>query len=723
LKNFILFTVLLICSASSLAEVKTLDAFEMELDQAFPVLLADDQLEISKFAKDKVNAKNGWKLFGNLSTGYVRSVQAVDKNYNYATAIGKVGILHPLLGTAEKERQLLIDAGKDVAVNELNLEWVKKKIRMQLAEDYANYWTAQQKEIVGKEYSELAETSSRLLSHREAKGVLLKADRMEAMTAFERARYEGIQNQDVMRGAIESMTAYLGHDVQAFDAVQPLLGPIISKDDSPLDLHQHHELKAISAMIEAQTTIIDNNHWRGVESDFIVTNSGNLNTADPNSSVNLNPVNPGPDVGYGIVSGVNVQVPFSVFSYRKADRNYASATLRRLNTEYQAKQRQLQAEVDGLFRRYDRLNELIGYQETRLASVSEMLRERALRMENLDEDVIEKYLQALYEYYRVTMDYIDAQNEKWQIQIKLAEFIGIKNEPNTRVDNNALIEPLKKASLALNGKKTGTDDSHIHMQGLNGLSIYLWDSAGPLGSSSQLFWQRMSEQGISRILLSLNKKQIDQYQSQPEQLNNFLKNAKSKGIKVDLLLGEPSWMLSENRGQLLTIIRSLNQFDFNSLHLDLEINQLDKSIRLEDAFNFWLDTVKAAVTESRWPVAISSHPRYLQKNMAGMDCFVCKLHEAGLEEISVMIYATNTANVLKTMTNLIKDYPNVKFSVAQSVEKQLSPENSYASYAQDTFLDHMMKLQTTLKVHGNYSGLVIQSWQDLEEYLYENTVR
>jgi outer membrane protein TolC len=718
LKKFILLVVFLSCSASSLAEVKTLNAFETELDQAFPVLLAEDQLEISKFAKDKVNAKNGWKLFGNLSTGYVRSVQAVDRNYNYFTAIGKVGILHPLLGSAEKELQLLIDAGKDVAVNELNMEWVKKKIRMQLAEDYAIYWTAQQKETVGKEYSELAETVSRLLQHREGKGVLLKADRMEAMTAFERARYEGIQNQDVMHGALDAMTAYLGHDIQPFIAVQPLPAALV-KDNFQLDLNQHHELKVIAALIEAQTTIINNNKWRGVESDFIVTKSVNLNADTQNLDSSIS----SPDVGYGAIAGVNVQVPFSVFSYRKADKNYASATLKRLNTEYQAKQRQLQAQTDALFRRYDRLNELIGYQEKRLAAVSEMVRERALRMQKLDEDVIEKYLQALYEYYRVTMDYIDAQAEKWQIQIKLAEFIEIQNEPNTLVDNNTLIEPLKKASLALKGKKAEANDGHIHMQGLNGLSIYLWDSVGPLGSSSQSFWQRMSEQGIDRILLSLNQKQINQYQSQPDQLNNFLKNAKSQSIKVDLLLGEPSWMLSENRGQLLTIIRSLNQFDFNALHLDLEINQLEKSFSQEGAFNYWLDTVKAAATESRWPVAISSHPRYLQKNLAGFDCFVCKLYEAGVGEISVMIYVTNTVNVLKTMTPLMKEYPNIKFSVAQSVEKQLSSENSYASYAQDTFLNYMMKLQTTLKAHGNYSGLVIQSWRDLEEYLYENTVR
>jgi hypothetical protein len=457
-------------------------------------------------------------------------------------------------------------------------------------------------------------------------------------------------------------------------------------------------------MIEAQTATLNNNQWRGIESDFIITDSVNLNSPS--------------DVGYGIIAGVNVQIPLSISSYRKADQNYASASLKRLNTEYQSKQRQLQAEVDALFRRYEQLNELIGYQNSRLAAISEMTRERALRMQQLDEDVIEKYLQAVYQYYRVTMDYIDAQSEKWQVQIKLTEFIDIKDDPNALVDNTVLIDPLKKASLALNSGKAKVNGIPISLQGLDGLSIYLWDSTTAIDLNPQSFWQRMSEQGINRMLLSLNQKQIDQYTSQPGQLSNFLKNAKSQGIKVDLLLGEPSWMLRENRGQLLSIIRSLRPFKFDSLHLDLEINQLDSSVSQENAFNYWLETA-----ESKWPVAISSHPRYLQKNLAAFDCFVCKLYEAGVKEISVMIYVTNTDNAIKTMTPLLADYPNIKFSVAQSVEKQLGPVNSYAGSGKDKFLNQMMKLQTKLKVYDNFSGLVIQSWQDLQEYLYENTIR
>lgn len=705
---------------NSLAEVKSLNSFDAELDESFPILLAEDQLELSKFARDKVSAKNGLKLFGNLSSGYAKSIQAVDRSYNYSSVFGKLGVSYPLLGSAEKEQQLLTDAGKDITVNELNLEWLKKKIRMQLAQDYANYWTAQQKEMMAKEYSELEEITSRLLHHRVAKGILLKTDEMEAMTAFKRAKYEEIQNQDMMRGTIASMTAYLGYDVPLFDALQPLQEALI-KDDFQFDLHLHHELKVITALIEAQTISINNNQLRGVDSDFVVTESVNLNAANPNSSDNLNLVNPTPNLGYGLVAGVNIQIPLSISNYRNADKNQANATLKKLNTEYQAKLRQLQAEVDGLFRRHTQLNELMGYQEARLATVSEMVRERALRMQKLDEDVIEKYLQALYEYYRVAIDYIDAQAEKWQILIRLAEFIDIKAETKLHVDNSALVEPFRKASIALRGKKTDVKINAIQLQGLHGLSIYLWDSAGALSSSSPSFWNKMSEQGINRILLSLNQQQISYYHTQISELNNFLNMAKSKGIKVELLLAEPSWMLVENRGQLLEIIRLLNQFNFSAIHLDLEINQLDKSIKLEHALRFWLDTVKAVTVQSRWPVAISSHPRYLQKNMAGFDCFVCKLHEAGVNEISVMIYSTHINNVVDTMTKLINAYPSVKFSVAQSIEKQLSLENSYASYAKNTFLDHMMTLQKTLTIHKNYSGIVIQSWQDLENYLYENS--
>ncbi|HNJ73212.1 MAG TPA: hypothetical protein PL129_11960, partial [bacterium] len=60
-------------------------------------------------------------------------------------------------------------------------------------------------------------------------------------------------------------------------------------------------------------------------------------------------------------------------------------------------------------------------------------------------------------------------------------------------------------------------------------------------------------------------------------------------------------------------------------------------------------------------------------------------------------------------------------SLAQSLERELGPENSYAHKPQTTFLQAMKQLQEQLRA-PNFTGLVIQSWQDLGNYLHENTL-
>jgi len=51
----------------------------------------------------------------------------------------------------------------------------------------------------------------------------------------------------------------------------------------------------------------------------------------------------------------------------------------------------------------------------------------------------------------------------------------------------------------------------------------------------------------------------------------------------------------------------------------------------------------------------------------------------------------------------------------------LGPENSYVHKSQTIFIQAMKQLQEQLRA-PNFAGLVIQSWQDLESYLHENTL-
>ena len=68
----------------------------------------------------------------------------------------------------------------------------------------------------------------------------------------------------------------------------------------------------------------------------------------------------------------------------------------------------------------------------------------------------------------------------------------------------------------------------------------------------------------------------------------------------------------------------------------------------------------------------------------------------------------------------MNQYPDLLFSLAQSLESELGPENSYVHKPQSIFIHAMQQLQSQLRA-PNFTGLVIQSWQDLVSYLHENT--
>jgi hypothetical protein len=59
------------------------------------------------------------------------------------------------------------------------------------------------------------------------------------------------------------------------------------------------------------------------------------------------------------------------------------------------------------------------------------------------------------------------------------------------------------------------------------------------------------------------------------------------------------------------------------------------------------------------------------------------------------------------------------FSLAQSVEDELEPGNSYAHQPRRRFEKAMQRLFEQLRA-PNFGGLVIQSWQDWNEYIHEN---
>lgn len=429
--------------------------------------------------------------------------------------------------------------------------------------------------------------------------------------------------------------------------------------------------------------------------------------------------------------GFNFRMPLEIISYRKNEQSRLNNQLMSLRADYTRRDQELQHEFHSLLNSYQQLTQQIKFQRTRLEAARELIRERYLRLHMMDGDVIEKYVQAINTYYRVAVENVEAESEHWKLHIRLRQFFSLSDSqgkdhhPETHLAT--LIEPLQQAQqfLANKGKPSTlakqpqTDQSALRPVQFtpHQFAVYVWNFDQRMAHPD--FWEKKTTNEINRFLISLNARQVAMASSELTSLKKFLDNAHRRGKKVELLLGDPDWILPKYRSNLLQIISKLSALDFDDLHLDIEPDQLQSELSGKDRLQELIETIRQVTAISPWPIGISIHPRYLVKKSSFDLCVPCEFREAGIKEIAVMYYSMNIQKIVATLKSAMQQYPELVFSLAQSVERELGPENSYAHKSQRYFNNAMQQLQNQLQA-PNFGGLIIQSWQDLESYLHEN---
>jgi len=252
----------------------------------------------------------------------------------------------------------------------------------------------------------------------------------------------------------------------------------------------------------------------------------------------------------------------------------------------------------------------------------------------------------------------------------------------------------------------------------NQLAVYVWKSAPwiSISSSQKGNWDSFATYGVDRIMLSMDRGQIEGAGT-PEggqQLREALESAHRHGLTVDLLLGEPLWILPDYRENLLTIIRQLSGFAFDGLNLDLEPDQLEhKKYSREQLLGQLIETLEAVSRISPWPLGISSHPRYFNRQEFTR-CLACSLEKMRASEIVLMVYVADPEKAASRVAAILDANPNLHFSVALSVEPDLSNTESYYHKGWSGLERAIRTLKSRLLPYKNFSTVVIQSWTYLE---------
>lgn len=240
---------------------------------------------------------------------------------------------------------------------------------------------------------------------------------------------------------------------------------------------------------------------------------------------------------------------------------------------------------------------------------------------------------------------------------------------------------------------------------------YVWDSEALLEPGQRpAELDALRNAGMDKIYLGLKAAQIKDLGTTRQRLEQLLRDAAGKGVQVSLLLGDPSWIEPPERHQLTDLLAKLRGLAFSSLHLDLEVEQLGVPVpdqRLKD----WLETLRIASSVSPWPVEISSHHRWFADPKPGQTCVPCALPDAGVRQVSLMIYTRNPNNSARMAEQIARRWPDLQFRLAQSTEPQLDATESWAGASTEQLQHQSSAWREQLQPLG-IAGIDWQAWRD-----------
>lgn len=714
-----LLALLIILNSGAFAEPRTLSEFYSHLDQAASILKAQADLEAQRSNLLAQESLKGLEVFGGVSGGFQKSPFAREPFGHFFDPLARIGLRYPLLGSAERQQRAIEDAATQVRIETIRLDWSRRLAALFLEENYAAYWSAQKVLLLTDAYLHLRhEGVEDLLRKRQEAGLLFKSDYFEFLSAFERAQRTQVEFYNNSNQALMRLAHLTNSAVMPFTPVKPTLGKIANTVSNEVD---QLDLRILQTQIDNLQNIRDTQNWQGIESDVSVTGFGGPAIPHPSPPEGM-------QWGYGGAVGFNFRMPLEIVSYRKNEQSRLNSQLISLRADYTRRDQELQHDFHALLSSFQQLDQQINFQRTRLEAAQELMRERYLRLQVLDGDVIEQYLQALNAYYRIAVENIEAESEHWKLHIRLRQFILLPNIPAEdsypETDITSLIDPLHQAKqFLMSGDKAASKQRTEHVAPVNTQSLsdplatYVWNSEQLMTQIG--LWEEKETQSFNRFLVSLDAQQISHVAENPKYLQNFLHDARRHKKKIELLLGDPDWILPEYRDNLLQIIRKLAGVNFDGLHLDIEPDQLESELTGRERLEEFVETIRQVAAISPWTVGISIHPRYLTKESSFGLCILCELSKIKIKEITVMYYSMNIQGVVTTLKSAMQQHPTLVFSLAQSLEKELGPENSYAHKPQRNFIRAMQQLQDQLQ-SANFGGLIIQSWLDWENYLHEN---
>ncbi|NTV11502.1 MAG: TolC family protein, partial [Zoogloea sp.] len=683
---------------------------EARLDRALENRLADSEQEVMYRRAQAQQADSGARLFGSLGAAEVRDVVTQDLVRSYPAVSAQIGVRLPLYGSAASEARGRASAESALAQSRWRRAMVRADTLRAMRLAYVQALRREQQVELANAFLSREAESVRILSRRREQHLLLEADYREYLSMFGLARRNRAlmeMERDAARRRLAAMTG-LATDgamrppafrTHCLDVARLLAGRM---EHAPLQLALASQQER-QALLQTSDTPISEAGL--VLSQSVIQELGGL-------------------TGGASYIGLDVRLPLDW--RRAADARRAAALAEVDQAALATRQSEMQFEeaahqaADALRARREGLD----FAARRLDAARASVEAARLRLRLADGDVIENLLQAREAMYGTASDYLEAWLELERAQV---DALALSNEcpPSEGADHAAAIspedvmqampgllaEPLSRVASA--GRRTFEPGAQTRAKPANTAAPpsgkpgwYAWEGGKWIARADDAPWMEKLARRASRIMLSFDAREIAALAGpsrMAERLDRFLAAAHRKGIAVDLLLGDPGWLDPAGRAALLADLRRLSRFRFDGLNLDLERSQLPPADR--EHYPQWLiDTISEVAATDTWPVAVSVHYRDMSE-----PALIARLHQAGLSELCLMVYVSNPQRLTQIVSPILQGHPEVRISVAQSVERELPASESHAGRGARGALTVLEALARELARFPNFAGLRVQS--------------
>ena len=716
-------------SLSSLEQIEPLVINGPEVSAALSAVLRDEAFE------EASKQRAGAKYFGGITYGYSNELTFDTNEYKKKHSNLSFGLNFPLFGTFQKEKIGKLEAQTASIESKHNSNMILLNNLAELRKAYTTLWIEQQKEEVAQHFLNTEAETEHILLERQAQGLVLPVDRLEFLAVYYDVKRDMTASKLRQTKALKVITLATGIKWEMNEKLKAPSLPSI--DGKKIDINNHPEMLFQNQLVSQYEKLLAEK--KAIDRD------GNL-------TIGLTGTRefPGSTISGGYIA-LSITEPFKAIGSKDQAKLAAAHDLKRAKEEEKSTRLKLDAQVEEALAAASHAAANVNAYEAHLIVMAESIREKMLRREVLPGDTFEQLQYSKSQYYRTAIEMLDQEEQFLQSAIEINSYVypsGVVSESKERnllinendaVRNKLLaqnwldsksvqenmnvpldfsnIRNLKITAVPFEPSVKPSDYSNVEkptaLLGTTKAAVYIWNAEPFLQSATRKSaLDELIGAGFSRVLISFTHKQISDLLSQKgeDELNALLSAARSKGVRIDLMLGDPTWAEADHRGELIEIIKQLEKFDFDGIHLDIEPDSLpDASVRRAVLLEGLADTIKEVKKETVRPVSISIHPRYLEGDLGVLARQ--KLLPLGLEEIVVMIYSNNPYSTAQRMSGIISSNPNMALSLAQSVERNIPPEESYATCTQQELKDNLRVLEESLASYG-LKEIFIQGWAE-----------